>query len=834
MKLIRNAISAFVAILTFAAFAEEAYTPSSIAWLVQKDSESKGMNPKNLPGSGCWKVDGADAALDSAVTSSQDYGYSDSRYTGGDSYKLRIPESVETFEGKSLSVGDADNGGQVIFRTGDSGEVDELTIANYGLFLNNGSLHCNTAGSQILHGNVTVTAPESEPFSVYFIKDGSELKFTGAVAADAGKGLYVHSLPTARWPGDSSQRNFVCRFAEGSLSAFKGSLICGPVAWGDRTTKSNYFNTTDYRTPPYYATISSGTCEMPGTVTLYPGANLAAESSSTVFSVANLETVYDWGTNVLTVTMADDAKSCSLVKVTESLSLSTPLRIRLAGLENFSVDVATNAASKLAVFKAPASVTLDEEDFVLERKELAPHLPYLPDYRIEISNDEDGLPTVWIVARPVVWSLATDSGEWDSLFLESRKAYWSDGEAPSPEKDYLALHTIRTPKSSTAGHQYFGGNSLTMGKANAEFRHNGYDEVTVSNLNILADTGFVTIGPGISDPDKQLVDGSIATFVLNGRISADADIKFSAYQSKAWSVNSELSGRGVVTVTSAYQNYNNNLYSSWTGLFGMNTNYFGKFIVTHNNPAEKDRVTHLLFNDSRNFGAPLPEWTYDAIKLQRGSALMPISSIELNDQTRGIYVSATNTFVRVPENVVFTCKERITYNGILIKDGPGELALGGPAPYFNKDGGTGPTAGKNVLDLYEGVLRPISASALTGVNLTITNGATLVFNVPASNDDGDIGQYGILNKDVNTPMTLPESGITVEIEDPSGMLSSKARACVPICTVKASAKANLEGKLFAGNSSVPSFATKGEWKENEDGSWTFSALLSRGFTICIR
>lgn len=838
MKRIIESIFVCMAVLAFTAFAEDAYTPTDIAWLVKKDNNSKGMNPTSLPGTGCWKVESASTALGTGVVSGQDYGYRDKDVTT-DSYNFRIAKSVSTFEGNSLSVGDlSGNGGQVIFRTGDGGTVDELSFANEGLFLNKGSLHCNSSGSQILNGKITVNASADAPFAINFIKDGSWLKITGQVFSGEGKGLYINSLPSAKYPGDSSQKNFVCSFVDGSLSTFHGSLICGPVAWDDRTTKNNYFKTTSYRAPPYYATVSSGSSEMPGKLILYPGGNLAAESSSTVFSVAELKSVYDWGTNTLVVAMADDAKSCSLVKVTKSLSLASPLRIRLAGLEQFSAHAATNAASRLAVFKAPEGVTLNEADFVLERTEQNPYVPYLPDYRIEIANDTDGLSTVWIVARPVVWSLASDSGQWDSLFSEDRKKNWSDGMAPSAEKDYLVLHTIRTPKDSSGKHEYFGGYSLTLGKNDLEFNHNGYGEVTVSNLQVVANAKFLTLGPGITVPDKQLVGGGVATFVLNGKIStggadesSSPNLTFSSYQSKAWKVNSEILGIGVITATTANQSYNNNPYVGWIGLLGMNTNYYGKFVVTHSSHSERGRVTHLVFNDQRNLGAPRSEWTYDAVTLKKGGALMPISSVELNDQTRGIYISDTNTFFRVPNDVVFTCKERITYKGILIKDGPGELALGGPSPCFNSDGGTSPTAGKNVLDVYEGTLRPLSATAFTGVNLTITNGASLVFNIPASNDDGDIGQYGILNKNVNTPMTIPSTGYVVKIEDPAGILEKNGSAVVPICTVKSSAKTALDGKLKVGN---PALA-KSEWKENADGSWTYVAyLVRRGTVICIR
>ena len=841
MKNINNAIFAVAAVLTFAAFAEEAYVPSSIAWLIGKDDASKGMSPQGLPGAGCWQIDGASAPLAVGVVAGQDYGYSDNRYQGADTYKLRIPQSVETFEGNSLSVGDAANSGQLILRCGDSGVVDELTFANQGLFFNNGSLHCNSSGSQNLHGKITVNSAVESPFGIYFIKNGSGLKITGTVSAGSENGLYVHSLPSAAWPGDSTQKDFVCRFAEGSLSSFCGSLICGPVAWEDRETKANYFKTTSYRKPPYSATISSDTCEMPGSIRLYPGGNLAAESASTVFSVANLETVYEWGTNVLVVAVSADAKKCSLVKVTGSLALAAPLRIRLAGLENFSVDAATNSVSKLAVFKAPANVALDESDFLLEHAELDPYLPRLPDYRIEVADDEDGLSTVWIVReRPVVWSINSDNGQWKSMFTKADN--WSDGAIPSDTRDYLVSsgHTIRTPETTATDPQVFEGNSLSM-QSNAVF--SACARVTrIDDLRTFGYCRLNGLNQGDSTASANIIEGPLLSWKLQGRIKVDSDetnekdaLHIQCYQSRMWIIESEISGRGRIYVDFTSRSNDSNPKRIWTVLSGLNTNFYGTISVKNSSANFANRLgTHLLIYDARNLGGPLEKWTYNALDLGDCSALHPLSSMTLDDASRGIFVSSGRAFFTVTNDVVFTCKERITYNGILIKDGPGELALGGPAPYFDADGDTGPTAGKNVLDVLEGVLRPLSANAFAGVNLTITNGATLAFNVPASNDDGDIGQYGIRNSGVNTPMTVPSSGITVAIEDPDGLLASKVRARVPICTVKESAKNNLNGKIFVGKSPSPSFAASGEWSKNSDGTWTFAAVLRRGLVISIR
>lgn len=833
MKEKKIAIMLWAVMLSASVFAEDAYTPTDIAWLVSKSTGSTGYGPTALPGAGCWQIDGTDSPLETGVVSSQNYGYRDS-FTA-DSYKLRIPQALDVFEGKSLSIGDDNYTGTLIFRSGNAGNVDEVTFANEGLFLNNGHMQSYYNGSQIVHGKVTVTAKSESPFFVCFTKTGSELKLTGSVSAAQDCGLYIFSVVDTKG-GDQSQTHFISRFADGVLSKFYGVLSCSPVSWEARDNIAKYSQGYSYCKPPYYATLSVGSCEMPGTIQLYPGANLAAESSSTIFSVAKLQSVHDWGTNTLVVTMSDDAKSCSLVKVTEGLSLVSPLRIRLAGLEKFSADVATNAASRLAVFKAPAGVTLNEADFILERAEQNPHVPYLPDYRIEISNDTDGLSTVWIVARPVVWSLSGDNAQYNSLFNENRKQYWSNNNIVSLDNDYLMSpgHQIRTPaKSISEPIQVFGGKSLSM-SSNTTFTACAHT-TRIEDFRIFSYCKLTGLANG--NPSNDLIDGPVGSWKLQGKLWLDGSesnekdtLHIQNYQSAMWIIESEISGRGRIYVDNASQSGNNNAKLAWTAILGLNTNFYGKILVKNANASFANKIgTHLLISDARNLGGTMPQWTYDALNLGNCSALHPLADLTLEDSTRGIFVSSDRAFFTVKKGVVFTCKERITYKGVLVKDGPGELALGGPQPYFDGDGDTGPTAGKNVLDLYEGTLRPISATALTGVNLTITNGASLVFNVPASNDDGDIGQYGILNKNVNTPMTIPATGYTVKIQDPNGILEERGSAVVPICTVKASAKSDLEGKLSAGGAAV----SKYEWVENADGSWTFRAHLVRRGTVMV-
>ena len=110
-------------------------------------------------------------------------------------------------------------------------------------------------------------------------------------------------------------------------------------------------------------------------------------------------------------------------------------------------------------------------------------------------------------------------------------------------------------------------------------------------------------------------------------------------------------------------------------------------------------------------------------------------------------------------------------------------------------------------------------------------------DVPVSNTDGDIGQYGMLNTTWNAPLTVPESGLTVQLRDTNGVLTRQTRMRrVPICTVNATGKAALEGKLSVNRSPSRSHAvTSTGWTENPDGSFTFGAVIERsGFMINFR
>ena len=830
----RNTIRTIVvgmAFLSLAAFAS-GYVPSNVAWL--KANNDNPLNPTTWPGAGKWQIDGASAPLDTDILDTQDYGVKNK-------VQFRAKIGTAVFAGKSLTIGALDNSsyGGLLFRTSDGCDT---TFDNEGLFLRNGWMQSWNSGTQIVRGKVTVLSPDTLPVTVGFSTKGGELVFRCPVESAAGAGLYFHSLMQSS--SSMNQTNFVCRFMDDALASYSGSIVCSPVCYAGRDTVS-YYTKTNYNNslkPPYHVTFQTDSGTMPGSLTLYPNAILAGETSTTDFSVGSLSSVSlnGYGTNFLSVALAKDGSACSIFRVTGTLNLQAPMAVRLSPNTALDYFMATNAAAamRLPILKAPANVTLDPAKFFMERNEA---FPYLPNYELEVANDSaDGLSTLWLVRRPVVWTLADDSGS-NTSFTRNN---WSDGVTAGPEKDYLALRKIRTPAVNSTAVQTFPGHSLTLVTSGTSRM------LTLNSAATRIDDLRVFDGE-IDNLNRGSADFNFMAEILNGswmleghiRVAPGGTLMLRCYNSKGFRVDSEISGGGTVKISNEHQGNSGAVTTSprraYAGLFGLNTNFHGKVLLNSavTTTLAQRLGSNLAIRDARNLGAPLPQWTYDALALNNCCGLHPLESITLDDETRGIAVASTYAFFTVTNDVVFTCKERITYFGTLIKDGKGELALGGPEPHFNAAGTAAPTSNKNVLDVWEGTLRPVSATAFQGLAVVITNAAaTLSMDVPASNDDGDIGQYGMLDTTWDAPLTVPVTGLTVQLRDPNGVLESENICYVPVCTVNATAKAALEGKLSFGKSPSSRHAvTLAGWTENSDGSFTFAATLQRsGFIILFR
>lgn len=801
-------VAAGMAIMSLSAFADE-FSPSDVAWLVTSMSDSK---PSAFPGANKWQIDGADAPLDTAPHDAQDYGVKSGKY-------LRPPVGTSTFAGRSLSVGAADfsSQGKLLFRTPDN--PSDTTFSNEGLFLYRGEVGSWNGRKSTIRGKVRVNSKTTAPVNFFISGSGGAFDFHSEFIGDSDTGIWFHSRLDS---GNQSQTHLKCAFFGDSFSAFNGTLTFAKYGFG--TTKSQSSN------DGYQITFSPDAGAFPGTLDLYPGANVMPVAATSDFTVANM--VLRDGPHTLGVMLSTDRTTSSCVRVTSTLtwpsSFSQPVVVRIVD-EPYPTSLGiTNAAQCLVVFQAPAGTTLNSGDFVLEARDET--IPHLPTYALEVSGN-----TVSLVRQSgsvVVQTVNENSGNVNAF--TGQAAHWSNNAIPKSGNDYLVKgYHMRTDTS--AGTRKFNGDSLSLSSgATLNVRCGG---VNVGDLRVF---GTATVNNlGNTGSGESFAPDVSNVFALQGSVKMTGDpstqnFKILAFAKKAWNISAEISGNGLLYCYAEPQN--NVTPSGRFGLFGLNTNFSGRISVDCSSPTKSgDRFSRIYINDARNLGGPCAAWTYNALAIGNYSELHPLATLTLDEPTRGIAMGGANAAFVVSEDVVFTCKERITYNGVMVKKGAGELALGGQRPYFGADGTTTPTANKNVLDIREGVLRPVSAAAFQGLAVVITNGATLVMDVPVSNTDGDIGQYGMLNTACDAPFTVPESGMTVQLRDPNGLLAESTRSRrVPICTVNATARAALDGKLSVATPPSSRHCVKSAgWTENQDGSHTYSIVLGTGIIISI-
>lgn len=167
------------------------------------------------------------------------------------------------------------------------------------------------------------------------------------------------------------------------------------------------------------------------------------------------------------------------------------------------------------------------------------------------------------------------------------------------------------------------------------------------------------------------------------------------------------------------------------------------------------------------------------------------ADISLAEPTRGVYIGSKARF-NVQAGHALAITSPLAMNGTLVKEGDGELALGGTLRFGSDGTATTPTEGKNALTVKAGSVRALSADAFDGLAITFAEGAKLVVDVDAS--DSGLARYGIRNVKAATPFasTADDGMIDVELDFDG---AQEKNLTVGICTVPTSAATAVKSML---------------------------------------
>ena len=575
------------------------------------------------------------------------------------------------------------------------------------------------------------------------------------------------------------------------------------------TDLTNYFGTLEFR--EFYNTnekqtkerhvrlISAG--DIGGTVLMRRRTILEPDTPQSDMKVANLTLDAE---AILALNYDAATGDSAVITVTNTLTIHRPIQVVAA----YGISVAQAAAFDVPLLKAPRGVTLNAADFTIhDYNGTTPPAIYdaFNHVGFHVETDADGLSTLYVRKYPRIHLTGGDGNKVAVSFAKegSLTNKWSNGLWPSAGNDYYvdSGRALRTPMGSNT----FAGHALTMGGNSAPLTGRGklvaVDDLRLIGSAVLTDYATGDVGDGANALNPFAGSGTLR---YTGRIrvrnngftggSEKVEVKMSI--GRYIRIESEISGRGRIDVYGYNEDQNHADQVGWVEFANLNTNWQGCVKVWCQSATNAARQVampsmansaKLVLNDPRNLGGSFTNFVYNALQLECYSQLWPRSTMTLDDATRGIYVNGVGRFL--VSNVTFTVKERITYNGELIKEGPGRLRLGGSLdPLFSASGATAPTADKNKFTVMGGELEPLNACVFNGVAMTFSNNTAVVL-CPQSDTTAGVGLYGMLNLNGGS-ISVPEGTVKVKIENAGNMAKPPSKDfLLPLCTVADAATA---------------------------------------------
>lgn len=501
---------------------------------------------------------------------------------------------------------------------------------------------------------------------------------------------------------------------------------------------------------------------------------------------------------------------------------------------------ADNAETGITLIRVPKSkLSLKNVNLTCELlpSSRAPGL-YRPDVTFEVTEDDTysyltaradkRLVELYPSDLPVVYHLSTDnSANGGSSLAGNRPDKWSDEKDPHGEASYLiyAGQQLMTHGNCTV----FPGNVLRfqdyattksvpqLALCSSPFYVTNL--VVESGLLVNSYTGAAVLQGNLFFPKWSGTDDGICKVFLNsGEIRFESTIRG----------DSDLK---VTTKNADTTPANHDVFS----LTGDNRAFMGGILVTCTNPDWETfggSIVTLKTQDEKSLGGAMASFRADGLKLERGSALVLTDNADFAEPTRGFTVSERGV-VSVAEGKRAVFRQPCTWNGRLIKNNAGVLALGGDVK-FTLERLEQPTEGSNLLDITDGWLAAASKTGCDGLKVLFVG--TDVGIRLASGATGDVRDYGLYNvKETVAPFDIaaPSTAILVQVDGPK----LERDVDLAVVTVATSDLAEaVKGKLrFRKTDESRGFRCAFTTRENADGSVTIVAELKRtGILVIVR
>lgn len=664
-----------------------------------------------------------------------------------------------------------------------------LTFENDGLHLFNAYSATWTPGTLTINGKVSF---DNEPSKISFqgvsatsANGKGSWQFGGPLYADVGNGFTFYSGTVT----DSLNKMQLV----GDLTGFNGTIV--------HTAKGG--------------TLALSSSAMPGTVQVGELAILKPYVDDAGFTVGTLELAAN---SILPIVANRQTGKATTNRVTAALSVAGPVTVQFSETDPISTNDVPERLYPVLILSKTATGTISKDDFVLK----------LPDglttnfCELVERNDADGNPGVW-VRRPARVKWVNSDQTMDV------GANWSDGDVPSPQREYVAPQylkegggwggmNIRTP--ATSDRYDFTGRRLTLHSSNLilqSYTSEFPDLVMIGGLIYMwHEYGERTAHPEISGGTRW----------LKGNILLRGDMTFNLSVHSYMVLDAAFSGASALTLNAT------SAKGSWFELNAANTNFTGNLVLKGNSSEDESKLSHVVFSDARNFGDSPASFNYYGVNMQASRVMLqPARTMTLDTQNRG-FLFYDGGF-DVPTGMVLTLKSVVSYNGTFRKLGGGTLAFAAPLTRFAHNAATPAAATYNTVLVRDGWVMGGNTNATAGLAFTFSGKAGIAASLAET--DEATRQFGLYDVAWATPVTVSTDDSKIHVKVlPDAQGEYPTSFSVPFLTVTASAAETLTS-TFVVDQPAPKMSSSVSVRTNGDGTKTFiaNAVIS-GMTIIFR
>ena len=654
--------------------------------------------------------------------------------TLGNEGKVRL-QTTSNYTFAELHVGDLahSRSGQLLVY-----KADVTHTFNGVTYLESGSYTCNKGhgNTYTYFGDFRVKSPDSAPFLVSAGYTNCTLIIKGSLSSEAGCTLKMGgNNPYNKCDPDRSLYRL-----DADMSGFGGTLWL----YNDDTEPR-----TDSMTPQTLRFDSS--VEMEGSLAADHDTALVLAAESTSVQVGNISL----GANTLLKFTATDAGTSILI-ATNAFSHSGKIYVALDITHGQSVGTVTHT-----LLTVPVANAFCLDDFECTAVPANSDVPFTEGFSV-VTNETVGtcslvysycyLPEGAVYLNPGDSSAKDNNREAHYSSSLTNAAHWSDGHVPEAGKDYFvrsvdgsvrALRSLQRDWTDEAGHTArdytFAGDSLSIARGGMLILC--ADKMRFNKLRLY--DGAVVHCVNVSPPSTKYLSGSIEF--------ASGTVYLREFVNHTLRLEGTVSGSGEICLDGA--NPTGSPKGNYSFASADMTAFKGRIRVSNNkgNKSPDFLTTNQFFHVTAEsqLGGKLDAFDPAALMLERcGTLLAEASFTFTTNNNRGLTVSGAGRVTVTSAGHVLTIQTPIAATGILRKDGPGTLRLGGALT-------AGETAGvENVFELYLGKLRLAHAEAMNGMTLAVSNETSIVLEMDPS--DPALAAKGVRMEKSATPFALAE------------------------------------------------------------------------------